>query len=46
LRPDNIKEDTVVSTELDFDNRVDYELDIRNINELKDVIYNIAKELL
>lgn len=46
LRPDNIKEDTVVSTELDFDNRVDYELDIRNINELKDVIYNIAKELI
>lgn len=46
IRPNNIKEDTIVSTELDFDSRVDYEIDIENINDLKDTIYNIAKELI
>lgn len=46
MRPDNIKEDTPVSTELDYDSRVDYEISYENIRDLKDTIYNIANELI
>lgn len=45
VRPDNIKEDTDVSNELDFDSRVDYEVN-NDLETLKDTLCKIAEEIV
>lgn len=45
-RPDNVKEDSDISCELDFDTRVDYEVNINNLSSVKEVIINIVESII